>query len=167
MEYGANIPREWRSAEPGDARVSRITPEDLIRLRGGVWGVRTCNIGLREQHTTLVHISRQANLIETANNFKAPRYLAYLPSHYRLQPARGGGGTQWMQLPLSEFPTGPSRTLNFTCMKLGDMTDLRRSWAPTSKPANEKAIFHDIIWHVPLTGSFFSISLGVWTLRQD
>jgi hypothetical protein len=56
MGYGASIPLEWHSAAPGDARVARITPKDLIRLRGGVCGVRTCDIGLREQHITLVHI---------------------------------------------------------------------------------------------------------------
>jgi hypothetical protein len=81
MGYGARIPLEWRSAAPGDAQVARTTPEDLRRLRGGVCGVRTCDIGLQEQHTTLVHISIQADLIEIANTFKAQQYLAHLPSH--------------------------------------------------------------------------------------
>jgi hypothetical protein len=94
MGYGARIPLEWRSAAPGDAQVARTTPEDLRRLGGGVCGVRTCDIGLQEQHTTLVHISRQADLIEMANTFKVPQYLAHLPSHCRLQPARRGSGAR-------------------------------------------------------------------------
>jgi hypothetical protein len=133
MGNGANIPLGWRSSAPGDSQVARTTPEDLRRLGGGVCGVRACDIGLREQHTTLVHISRQADLIEIANIFKVPQYLAHLPSHCRLQPARRGNGAQRTELHAQEFPTGLSRTLNFTCMKLGDFTDLSRSWAPASK----------------------------------
>ena len=98
MGYGARIPLEWRSAAPGVAQIARTAPEDFRRLRGGVCGVRTCDIGLRQQHTTLVHISRQANLLEMANTFKVTQYLAHLPSHYRLQPARWGNGAQRTEL---------------------------------------------------------------------
>jgi hypothetical protein len=70
MGYGASIPLEWRSAAPGDAQVARATPEDLRRLRVGYVGCARAISGLESniQHTILVHISRQANLIEIANN---------------------------------------------------------------------------------------------------
>jgi hypothetical protein len=164
MGYGARIPLEWRSAAPGDAQVARTAPEDLRRLRGGVCGVRMCDIGLRQQHTTLVHISRQANLLEMANTFKVTQYLAYLPSHYRLQPARWGNGAQRTELRAKKNPPGLSRTLNFTCMKIGDFTNLSRSRAPAPKK-QAKSNLLSWTWHVQLVCRCASILPNASALR--